>query len=194
MLYDVVMFIFVFFYFFRALFHILLFSFFFFNDTATPQIYPYCHTLSLHDALPICLHRGRELCGEGGNFRQLRFPYHAFTWSLDGKSRWIPAAWDFEDIDRETFSLPEVAVDTWNGFIFINFDREAKPLRDYLGKMVDQWSEWDFTKTRSRAITAVKTCPANWKAVMHAFIDTLHVTGPHPEAAPLPPAPSISRA
>src|SRR3546814_5588535 len=27
--------------------------FFFFNDTATPEIYTYCHTLSLHDALPI---------------------------------------------------------------------------------------------------------------------------------------------
>src|SRR3546814_11631044 len=26
---------------------------FFFNDTATPGIYTYCHTLSLHDALPI---------------------------------------------------------------------------------------------------------------------------------------------
>src|SRR3546814_13814115 len=27
--------------------------FFFFNDTATPELYPYCHTLSLHAALPI---------------------------------------------------------------------------------------------------------------------------------------------
>src|SRR3546814_11048881 len=27
--------------------------FFFFNDTATPEIYTYRHTLSLHDALPI---------------------------------------------------------------------------------------------------------------------------------------------
>src|SRR3712207_7965053 len=33
-------------------------SFFFFNDTATTEIY----TLSLHDALPICMgHRGRKL-------------------------------------------------------------------------------------------------------------------------------------
>src|SRR2546428_7290756 len=31
----------------------LLFIFFFFNDTATTEIY----TLSLHDALPICRHR-----------------------------------------------------------------------------------------------------------------------------------------
>src|SRR3546814_3700508 len=29
--------------------------FFFFNDTATTDIYTYCYTLSLHDALPIYL-------------------------------------------------------------------------------------------------------------------------------------------
>src|SRR3546814_20631997 len=29
------------------------FKFFFFNDTATTEIYTYGHTLSLHDALPI---------------------------------------------------------------------------------------------------------------------------------------------
>src|SRR6187431_1608662 len=31
-----------------------LFFFFFFNDTATTEIYTTVHTLSLHDALPIC--------------------------------------------------------------------------------------------------------------------------------------------
>src|SRR5256885_11483523 len=36
-------------------------SFFFFNDTATTEIY----TLSLHDALPICARPGRRLRGRG---------------------------------------------------------------------------------------------------------------------------------
>src|SRR3546814_11938640 len=31
----------------------MLYSFVFFNDTATTEIYTDCHTLSLHDALPI---------------------------------------------------------------------------------------------------------------------------------------------
>src|SRR3546814_14939829 len=35
---------------------LLIFKFFF-KDTATPEIYTYCHTLSLHDALPICHRR-----------------------------------------------------------------------------------------------------------------------------------------
>src|SRR3546814_16237832 len=32
--------------------------FFLFNNTATPEIYPYWHTLSLHDALPIFQNAG----------------------------------------------------------------------------------------------------------------------------------------
>src|SRR3546814_17759352 len=33
---------------------------FLFNDTATTEIYTYGHTLSLHDALPICLDQERR--------------------------------------------------------------------------------------------------------------------------------------
>src|SRR3546814_20020688 len=33
---------------------LVILLFFFFNDTATTEIYTYLHTLSLHDALPIC--------------------------------------------------------------------------------------------------------------------------------------------
>src|SRR3546814_20916853 len=32
----------------------LMLLIYFFNDTATTEIYTYLHTLSLHDALPIC--------------------------------------------------------------------------------------------------------------------------------------------
>src|SRR2546426_1390667 len=38
------------------------FILFFFNDTATTEIY----TLSLHDALPICAGAGQPLCGRDG--------------------------------------------------------------------------------------------------------------------------------
>ena len=134
-----------------------------------------------------CPHRGLELCSEDGNRQQIRCPYHAFTWSIEGNCRWIPAKWDFPQIDVGNFPLRDVRCEIWNGFVFVNFDPDAKPLTTYLGKMVDQWAEWDFTKTRYRAVTAQKTCPTNWKAVMDAFIETLHVTGTHPQAMPLSP-------
>src|SRR2546426_9290915 len=46
--------------------HDTLSVFFFFNDTATTEIY----TLSLHDALPICSVRGRRLEHAGANRRR----------------------------------------------------------------------------------------------------------------------------
>src|SRR3546814_11587299 len=39
----------------------LVFTFFFFNDPATTEIYTYGHTLSLHDALPIFVRIDRHL-------------------------------------------------------------------------------------------------------------------------------------
>src|SRR3989442_10840393 len=52
----------------------VLFSFFFFNDTATTEIY----TLSLHDALPICAVPAsqRRDAGRGATLR-LHLPPHA---------------------------------------------------------------------------------------------------------------------
>src|SRR3546814_18055485 len=45
---------------------LLFFLLFFFNNTATTEIYPYCHTLSLPDALPISGHfRARRRGGQG---------------------------------------------------------------------------------------------------------------------------------
>src|SRR3546814_12673025 len=49
---------------------------FFFNDTATTEIYTYCHTLSLHDALPISLrgHPGEVVDQEVAGGAQIRGP------------------------------------------------------------------------------------------------------------------------
>lgn len=133
-----------------------------------------------------CLHRGRELCTEKTHQEQLRCPYHAFTWSLEGDLKWIPAQWDFPQIDRAGFSLPEVRVEEWNGFFFINMDKNAPSLHSYLGKMVDQWKDWDWSD-RYRSVTVERKLNCNWKAAMDAFIETLHVYSSHPEAALLTP-------
>src|SRR3546814_13415992 len=53
-----------------------LYSFFFFNDTATTEIYTYGHTLSLHDALPI--YRGQRIRDvRGAEFTEHGLPVDA---------------------------------------------------------------------------------------------------------------------
>ena len=131
-----------------------------------------------------CLHRGRELCTEQvQNQAQLRCPYHGFTWKLDGDLKWVPSAWDFPQVDAETFRLPEIRCEEWNGFIFVNFDDSAPSLREYMGKMFDHFAaspSWDFSN-RYLHVNAVKHIGLNWKTCMEGFIESLHVTASHPQ-------------
>lgn len=133
-----------------------------------------------------CLHRGRELCTEDTKQQQLRCPYHAFTWSLDGALRWIPAKWDFPQIEFDEFRLPEVRVAQWNGFVFVNFDPQAPTLEAYMGAMVGQWRDWDFTK-RYKAVHVEKRVNCNWKVAQEGMLENLHVYATHPQAAAISP-------
>ena len=57
-----------------------------------------------------CLHRGRALRMNGGTVKQLKCPYHGFSWDLRGKLDSIPCEWDFKHLDKEANKLPEVRV------------------------------------------------------------------------------------
>jgi len=135
-----------------------------------------------------CLHRGRELCTKEFQHQvQLRCPYHGFTWRNDGALKWVPSAWDFPQVTEASHRLPEIRCEEWNGFLFINFDDTAPPLRQYMGKMVDQFAQspsWDFSK-RYKAVNVVKRMNVNWKTCLEGFIESLHVTASHPQLLPM---------
>jgi len=129
-----------------------------------------------------CLHRGRELCTETvQHVSELRCPYHGFTWAIDGNVKWLPCLWDFPQVKNETHKLAELRCEQWNGFVFINFDKDAPSLRDYMGKMVEQWEgveAWNFHK-RYRAVSVIRPAAFNWKVCMDAFLEALHAYESH---------------
>lgn len=127
-----------------------------------------------------CLHRGTKLCTGSTNFRQIRCPFHGFTWSLEGDLKEVPCRWDFPQIKDEEFHLPEVKVATWAGFVFINMDPDAAPLEEYLedlpAQMGDRHQEELYIAAYGRHIV-----PANWKAAMESFIEAYHIPELHYE-------------
>ena len=125
-----------------------------------------------------CLHRGNELCIGQGNAKAFRCPFHGFTWSLEGKLRYIPGEWDFPHVERGDFALPEVKVGSWGGFVFINLDPDAGPLRDYLELLPDHL-DGDELARRYKAAHVSQVMPANWKLVQEAFIEGYHVAETH---------------
>ncbi|HEY3654694.1 MAG TPA: aromatic ring-hydroxylating dioxygenase subunit alpha [Steroidobacteraceae bacterium] len=148
--------------------------------------------LSLKAFVNSCLHRGRELCAADGQVNQLRCPYHGFTWSIRGDLKRIPAQWDFPQVKPEEFRLPEVRVEEWNGFIFVNFDKEAPSLRSYMGAMFDQWGgekpqgAWNF-EGKYKAVHLYREIKCNWKVCQEGFMETHHVNYTHPQLMGITP-------
>lgn len=128
-----------------------------------------------------CLHRGTQLRVAGGNVRHFKCPVHGFTWGLDGKLAGIPCAWDFPHIDRAKFCLPEAKVDTWGGFVFINFDPNCEPLESYLEILPEHFKAFGL-ENRWKAVHGAKIMPCNWKLAQEAFMEGYHIATTHPQS------------
>jgi phenylpropionate dioxygenase-like ring-hydroxylating dioxygenase large terminal subunit len=127
-----------------------------------------------------CLHRGRllrETHGKGA--RNLRCAFHGWSWNLDGTMKEIPCEWDFPSVRKEDYALPEALVDTWHGFVFINPDRGAGSLADFLGDLDEHFEKCGFEK-RYKAAHVEKIMRVNWKACQEAFMESYHVVATHP--------------
>ena len=105
-----------------------------------------------------CLHRGRMLKEFDGHASELRCPFHGFCWSLEGKLIDIPARWDFPHVRDEEFSLPEIPVATWGGFVFINPDQNCAPFDDFIRDLAWQFQRWDLGKLYKQAMLR-RSCP-----------------------------------
>src|SRR5205823_10683540 len=92
--------------------------------------------------------------------------------------------------DREDFAglldglaLAPVRVETWGGFVFVNLDRDAEPLLDYLDPLPTLLGPYHLEQMRLRASLST-IIDANWKAVVDAFNEGYHVQGLHRQILP----------
>ena len=129
-----------------------------------------------------CLHRGTKLkpSGTNGWSGELQCPFHGWTWNLDGKLNEVPCSWEFKHLDYEANRLPQVKVEVWNTFVFINMDENARPLTEYLEVLPEHFARRDlsryYTFTHFR-----KELNCNWKVVLEAFMEAYHTPVVHPE-------------
>ncbi len=134
-----------------------------------------------------CLHRGRQLktgTKSGlGSSRDITCPFHGFRWNLDGSFDGAPCQWDFPHLENKQFDLPDLRVDTWGGWIFVNIDGQAPPLKEYLGVMVDHFQRWAPQNTY-KALHIKKVIRCNWKLANEAFIESFHTVATHPQLLP----------
>lgn len=138
----------------------------------------------LHAFQNVCSHRGNMLCtGAGSGLRNIRCPYHGWTYSLNGALRGVPSREGFGDMDLGALALPPVKVGTWGGLVFINLDNDAIKLHEYLHP-VPEHADWlGLDSYRCQAMIRIKA-PANWKVVVDGFSETYHTQMLHHEMMP----------
>jgi phenylpropionate dioxygenase-like ring-hydroxylating dioxygenase large terminal subunit len=84
-----------------------------------------------------CRHRGSLLLTGTGNQRSIRCPYHAWVYKLSGALAGAPSMRETPGFDKDGYGLIPVRLETWEGFVFLNFDNTAPSLLDDLGNLPD---------------------------------------------------------
>jgi len=127
-----------------------------------------------------CQHRGapvvREACGHA---RRLRCQYHSWTYGLDGRLLEVPDRRDFTALEPREHGLKRVRCEAFDGWVFVNEDPAAPPLRKWLGPVAQEWAPLQGAALRVHG-TRCERIAANWKVVADAFLETYHLKTIHP--------------
>ena len=130
----------------------------------------------------VCQHRGRRLRDEErGHLSGFYCRFHGWRYDLDGKLTYVHGRGDWADcpsFKEEEISLPQVQVDTWAGWVWINQDPNCAPLRAYLGDAADVLDVFELQNAR-RAWYHTIIAPVNWKVVCEAFNEGYHAMATH---------------
>jgi nitrite reductase/ring-hydroxylating ferredoxin subunit len=130
-----------------------------------------------------CLHRGRKLVTLNGCRNEFRCPYHGIAWNNDGTFKDNPISWDFPQWEGQDISLPQAKVDTWGGYVFVNFDLNAPPVMSQIKPLAEHFAEYDY-ENRYKVVHVAKVVRCNWKALAEAFMESHHTITTHPQILP----------
>jgi nitrite reductase/ring-hydroxylating ferredoxin subunit len=122
-----------------------------------------------------CTHRGTKILANAGTGYNPAFtcPFHGWSWELNGQVKNIPGRWDFPHVSDASHGLQPVLCERWGGFIFINMDLDAAPLKEYLDVLPEHFAHFPL-ENRHTTVHVEKILPANWKAAQEAFMEAYH--------------------
>ena len=109
-----------------------------------------------------------------GSVRTFRCPYHWWTYGLDGRLLGAPDMDHRPGFDKGGIRLPALASETWNGFVFANFDPDAEPLAPRLAKATELLANYRLDEMVSTPRDILADLPFNWKIMVENFMEGYH--------------------
>ena len=133
----------------------------------------------------VCRHRGTRLLddGAGTGLDCIRCPYHSWAYGLDGSLIVAPLMDEVDGFDKADYGLTAVRCETWNGFLFVNFDPDAAALAECLADFPD-FSRFSMDRMGLGATHEYEVA-ANWKLVCENYGECYHCPTNHPQLNPV---------
>jgi phenylpropionate dioxygenase-like ring-hydroxylating dioxygenase large terminal subunit len=136
--------------------------------------------------LNTCRHRGTVVCREAqGNAERYTCFYHGWTYDRDGRLYAVPGQSAYPpNFDRTQLGLKEPPrVESYRGFVFLNFDADAVPLREYLGRAAE-YIDLVLDQSPSGRMEVIHGTQeydirANWKLLVENSYDDYHLLTTH---------------
>jgi choline monooxygenase len=119
----------------------------------------------------VCRHHAAAVvthpCGQLSGFQ---CPYHGWKYGLDGSLKGMPEFDGVQNFDRAQNGLVPVRVETWECFVFVNFDEESLPLQEFLGRLVARVQPLGISRLHffDRRVYNIH---CNWKVFVDNYLD-----------------------
>lgn len=128
----------------------------------------------------VCKHRAHHVLSGEGKTSKMMCPYHAWTYRLDGQLVRAPHTEPLEGFDIKDVCLDQVQVEEFCGFVYVNLDPDASPLKSQTGDLATEIRHWapdiDNLTFGHRLTYDIKS---NWKNVVDNFLECYHCPTAH---------------
>ena len=129
----------------------------------------------------VCQHRGHLLLTGKGTLKNLiSCPYHAWAYDFAGTLKAAPHSETVKGFCKADFDLPQIAVEEFLGFVFVNLDPAARPMGEVyagLDDAVRRFCRRPETLKPSRDV--VFDIAGNWKNVGDNLLECYHCAPAH---------------
>jgi len=123
----------------------------------------------------VCQHRAHELVKGSGQAKVLTCPYHAWTYHADGRLRTARGSENLPQFDKDEFCLKPVRCETMAGFVFVNLDPNAVPLKVQAGDLEAEIRSYcPEIDNLVLARTMTYDVGGNWKNSVDNFLECYH--------------------
>ncbi|MGB0848390.1 MAG: aromatic ring-hydroxylating oxygenase subunit alpha [Thiolinea sp.] len=129
----------------------------------------------------VCQHRGHSLLrGKGSANKRIVCPYHAWAYDHQGQLLHARNCEKVSGFEKTDFDLPEIHVEDFCGFVFVNLDPNARPMSEVYTGAADMLRSFcpDIDKLTPGPNTPFDI-KGNWKNVGDNLLECYHCHPAH---------------